>query len=181
MKKRKVVGVKLIFDDTVIGRSVEKVKVCEALAKVEEPFTVKVENISCPVARYVFGMEEEGLENVLLKAKRVKDLEAGKKILEGLYRIEGVKALAFSKFEDYSCAFKPDVLVYILNPNEAYKLIRSKCMVGYFVNAKFSCVVGACSEVIARPFKLRELNVSLGCPGSRLFLKDDEMFVGVVE
>jgi len=106
MKKRKIVGVKLIFDDTVIGKSVEKVKVCEALVKVEEPFTVRVGDISCPVARYVFGMEEKELESVLLKAKRVKDLEAGKKILEGLCRIGGVKALAFSKFENYRCAFK---------------------------------------------------------------------------
>ncbi|RLI82218.1 hypothetical protein DRP04_04465 [Archaeoglobales archaeon] len=68
--KKKVVGVKLIFDDTVIGRSVEKVKVCEALVKVEDPFTIGVKDISCPVARYIFRMEK-GLESVLLKAKRV--------------------------------------------------------------------------------------------------------------
>jgi len=139
--RERVVGVKIEFDKSY--EDVKNVKVCEMLAKVEETATVRIEDISCPIARFVFGMDVEGLENVLVKAKRVPDLNTAKRILESLERIEGV-ALTFSTFE----GFKADVKVYIVNPFNAYKLIRRFYAP---IESKSSCVVGACSEAIVKP------------------------------
>ncbi len=165
----RVVGVKVEFDE--VYEDVKNVKVCEMLAKVEGTATVRIEDISCPIARYVFGMNVEGLESILVKAKRVPDLETARRIVNSLERMEGVKALTFSTFEE----FKADVVVYIVNPFNAFKLLRKFYTT---IKPEFSCVVGACSEVIARPFK-RGINVSLGCPGSRMFLRDEDLFVRI--
>lgn len=80
------------------------------------------------------------------------------------------------------CTKKPDVIIGIVNPLQAMRLIQGE---EYYTGVKpkidMGAMQGMCSEVTTSPYLTGQMNVSVMCPSTRMLCKwsENDMAVGI--
>jgi uncharacterized protein (DUF169 family) len=78
--------------------------------------------------------------------------------------------------------FDPQVILIIASPWAMLKLAQSVLFrVGGRINAEFAGIQSVCSDTCAQTYLNGQVNISLGCDGSRKFsgIEDGEMVIGI--
>ena len=172
------VAFRIVFEGDELGSVLEMPRICHAVAMARgRSFTLPVDSLECPVARYVLRGETADREEAERRLSREFTLEVAERIVGSMPHLGGnIVGLRLSPLE--KAKFEPDGVVYIVNPKRAMEIARSISAVG-FVVSRTNGVAGACGEFIAAPVREKAAILSLGCGGSRRVLRDDELFLSV--
>ena len=175
------IAIRLVFEGEDLRGEIHPMsRICAAIDRAKnDSFILSCSSLTCPIAKFVLTGEgkEEATER-LFKEKLVSSEKAAKDLVNSIPHFKGnIIGLQLSPLK--KAKFKPDVLVFILNPRDAMKLAQTLAYNGKLIRAEFSGITAACGEIIAMPIKEKRPNLSLGCKGSRKFLKDSELLFSV--
>ena len=175
------VAIRLVFEgEDLRGEMHLMPKICAAIDRAKnDSFILPHSSLTCPIAKFVLrGEGKEEAAKKIFKEKLVSSEKAAKNLINSIPHFKGnIIGLQLSPVE--KAKFKPDVLVFILNPRDAMKLAQTLAYNGKPIRAEFSGITAACGEIIAIPIKENKPNLSLGCKGSRRLLRDSELLFSV--
>ncbi|WP_456329481.1 DUF169 domain-containing protein [Archaeoglobus sp.] len=175
------VAIRLVFEGEDLRGEIHPIsRICAAIDRAKnDSFILLHSSLTCPIAKFVLrGEGKEEATEKLFKEKLVSSEKAAKNLINSIPHFKGnIIGLQLSPVE--KAKFKPDVLVFILNPRDAMRLAQTLAYNGRPIRAEFSGITAACGEIIAMPIKEKRPNLSLGCKGSRRFLKDSELLFSV--
>ncbi len=175
------VAIRLVFEGEDLRGEIHPIsRICAAIDRAtNDSFILPHSSLTCPIAKFVLrGEGKEEAAEKLFKEKLVSSEKAAKNLINSIPHFKGnIIGLQLSPVE--KAKFKPDVLVFILNPRDAMRLAQTLAYNGRPIRAEFSSITAACGEIIAMPIKEKRPNLSLGCKGSRRFLKDSELLFSV--
>ncbi|MFZ5975972.1 MAG: DUF169 domain-containing protein [Bacillota bacterium] len=191
--ERKPVGVKFIrdLDETVtVGAYDDKTKTryCQALMRAGngENIIITGENISCPASAAAFGLKPlpETLSSgqMLYNMGLFATLEAGKKAMEGMTRLDygDYSAVLLSPLD--AAEFEPDVVIIESKPEHLMWLsLASIYESGERLQFNSAIFQATCVDSTVIPFVTGKLNCTLGCYGCRdaTNIKEEENLIGI--
>jgi len=151
--------------------------------KGESP-VVSDDQIDCPLARYVFGIDpssEEMIETLVEKPLGwgTRDIEIAMTIIESIPRLTmDRRILEFAPIP--SCIPEFDVTLWVGPPSAAMeRVIGFSYGNGQQTHARLNGVGALCGECVGGVLRVRGPVLSLGCRGSRLHagIRDDELIL----
>jgi uncharacterized protein (DUF169 family) len=152
---------------------------CAHIGRAREgiPMQVDIERLSCPLARYNFGMDKPDAARVARYLTATGDLasrEAADAYLDSAVRLSEPPAyVAYFAFPHGD--LEPDVLVEVARPGELVGLLQEYTRrTGRRLVASVSGLGAACGECTVIPLVSGRANVSLGCGGCRPQMDMDE-------
>jgi uncharacterized protein (DUF169 family) len=108
-------------------------------------------------------------------------LESAKRTVNYVPKINNImKAVVYAPLD--ATPYTPDVVIIVCNPQQAMRLSQSMV---YTLNdrfiADFAGIQSLCGDAVARPYKTKKPNITLGCDASRKFagIKPYELIVGM--
>lgn len=183
--QRNIIGISFLQNPpTSLRQLPTKDKHCHFIgrARESEPFYIRAEKVSCPLARFHLGIEKPNLKSLaqtLVGWTDAVDQETGLKFLNSAYRMnQRYKYITYCTYPVDS--LKPDVIVRICNPQETQQIIQKySSLTGRRVESPISGIGAACGECTAYVLMRGLPVVSVGCNGSRLGinLRDDELLL----
>lgn len=191
--EREPVGVKFIKDsDKAIFKNDydgnTKTRYCQALMRAGngESIMITSENISCPASAAAFGLKP--LPEILSSGKMLlnmglfETLEAGKKAMEGMTRLNygDYSAVILSPLDKME--IEPDVVVIESTPEHLMWLsLASIYETGERLHFDSALFQATCVDSTVIPFVTQKLNSTLGCYGCReaTNIKDEENLIGI--
>ncbi|WP_406659810.1 DUF169 domain-containing protein [Methanolobus sp. ZRKC3] len=93
---------------------------------------------------------------------------------------KSAKAIVYAPLE--KTPVKPSVVIIVANPETVMQISQTLLYnSGGKINTSFSGLQSFCSESVVHPMQERQVNISLGCTGSRMFTEfdKDEMIIGI--
>jgi len=145
------------------------------------------EDFTCPLARYNLGIDPpdestmEKLAATLVSWGDVRDLETAHRFIAGLSPLP-VSRRTFIYAPLDRMPVPPDLVLLILNPQEAFRHVLSITASAGERNDGLVGGIGAlCGECTALPLQTKKAAISVGCDGSRreAFLSPKEMFLAI--
>jgi len=141
------------------------------------------EDISCPLARFYLGLEKnlKELSRTLVSWDDAIDEKVALTYLkEGHCLKEGEKYIIYFPYPQKN--LRADVVVIIDNPQEIMALVQNfSRTTGKRIKAFMSGIGAMCGECTAYPLMTGQVNLSLGCYGSRpgVNLSKEELFLSI--
>lgn len=191
--EREPIGVKFLKDTEkfTVGNeydSTTKTRYCQALMRAGdgESILITSENISCPASAAAFGLKPlpemlssgQMLHNMGLFAT----LEAGKKAMEGMTRLNYGEYTAVMLIPLAKLEIEPDVVVIESKPEHLMWLaLASIYETGERLHFDSAIFQATCVDSTVIPFVTQKLNSTLGCYGCReaTNIKDEENLIGI--
>jgi len=145
------------------------------------------EDFTCPLARFNLGIDPpdestmEKLAATLVSWGDVRDLETAHRFIAGLSPLP-VSRRTFIYAPLDRMPVPPDLVLLILNPQEAFRHVLSITASAGERNDGLVGGIGAlCGECTALPLQTKKAAISVGCDGSRreAFLSPKEMFLAI--
>ncbi|UCF10290.1 MAG: DUF169 domain-containing protein [Candidatus Bipolaricaulota bacterium] len=143
------------------------------------------QDISCPLARFVLGLDPASPEVIDALAAEIVDWgfaadeHLARQFVGGLWTIpHGEKILVYGPPD--RLPDEPDVTIEILTPHEAMRaLVSNTHRAGLRALGDMSGVGALCAECTAYPLHSERVAISVGCPGSRreLALDPDKLLM----
>ncbi len=138
---------------------------------------IHVDRLSCPLARYYFGMPKPTLERAGRALRAWGDMDDAS--LAGLYLESGRRMEDAGPYIIYfpypSGDLKPDVLVRVGTPGELAPIVHEHTRTtGERLVASISVLGAACGECTVYPLVTGRANVSLGCKRCRPAMQLDD-------
>lgn len=191
--KREPVGVKFIkkIDKNSIKDSydgVTKTRYCQALMRAGngEKILVTAENISCPASAAAFGLKPlpEMLQTgqMLHNMGLFESLEAGKKAMDGMTRLEQGKYQAVLLSPLSNIEIEPDVVVIESEPEHLmWTALAYIFKTGERLTFSSAIFQATCVDSTVIPFVKDTINSTLGCYGCRdaTNIEDSECLIGI--
>lgn len=172
------VGVKFYFIDEQIMNDVPRLshhRYCQALMKARSGSHVRLdaESIACPAAAAAFGFKP--LPQGLKTGKRLQGFgivqheSAGKRMFEGMTRLEPNKLQALYLFPLEQAKVEPDIVVI---EDEVEKLMwialaKLNMQDGQRIESSTAVLQAICVDATVIPFVKNKFNMSFGCYGCR--------------
>ncbi len=190
---REPVGVKFLSESEMQGLKDKydgetKTRYCQALMRAGngEKIVITKENISCPASAAAFGLKPlpEMLQNgqMLLNMGLFDNLEAGKKAMEGMTRLEQGKYHAVLLSPLSSIEIDPDVVVIESKPEHLmWTALAYISKTGERLAFSSAIFQATCVDSTVIPFVKDTINSTLGCYGCResTNIEDSECLIGV--
>lgn len=189
---REIVGIKFLytkeeFDSYKATAIIGKINYCVMVKSATLGHSIKAtgNNLACAGGARALGFEPIDRVNNngqnWLRLGLYKDASISKSVRDKIVYCTnqpyGIVVQPLDKFED-----TPHVILIVTNPYNAMRIVQGYSY-EYGVNTNTSIVgnQAICSECTSRPYKLKEMNVSLLCIGTRhkAGWKDDEMSLGI--
>jgi len=144
------------------------------------------EDITCPLARFNLGIDTPDEQTIdalasTLVSGEAKDIEAAQRYIVSLSPLPFGKRV-FVYFPLSKMPFPPDLVLFILRPNEAMeKLLAITMSTGERCEGRIGGLGALCGECTALPLLSERAVLSPGCSGSRreTFLASDELFLSI--
>ena len=135
-----------------------------------ETVQVHLDRLSCPVARYVMGLEVPTHERAAVALRRFRDMdtvELADAYLHAAERLENVGPYV-AYFPWPHPGLEADVLIEITSAADAGEIVHDlAARTGERIQASLSGIGAACEESTVYPLATGRANVSLGCRGCR--------------
>lgn len=190
---REPVGVKFLSENEMQGLKDKyddntKTRYCQALMRAGngEKIIITKENISCPASAAAFGLKPlpDMLQNgqMLFNMGLFANLEAGKKAMEGMTRLEQGKYQAVLLSPLSSIEIAPDVVVIESKPEHLmWTALAYISKTGERLSFSSAIFQATCVDSTVIPFAKDTLNSTLGCYGCRdaTNIEDSECLIGV--
>ena len=185
------VAIKIIKNESELPENIKKAETpkrhCEMtkLASQGESFYATLEEQSCKGGAAALGLTElpEKLKSgeFYVKLGRFKDIKSAKETLNALPSLKKeTYALVYTPLKE--AKYTPDVIILFTKPIQAMKIAQSLIYEETDrINADFAGIQSICADAVAKPIKEGNVNITLGCDGSRKYAKldDDELAVGI--
>lgn len=174
------VGVRLVQDAARYKHYKElgDISFCQAIKLARTgPVRIRKEHLSCPGARFVFGVEGAGsapMVKALIQNRRM-DVLSAKRAVQKVSRLK-------RPFRWIILDHQPAALaVFFFTPKKTMHLLTLLQAADETLAADLSCVMAMCGEVAARSLVSGRMTVSFGCPDSRKYggLTDNELIIGI--
>lgn len=145
------------------------------------------EDITCPLARFNLGIDTpdeqtiDALASTLVSWGEAMDTEVARQFIATLTALPFGKRV-FVYFPLSKMPFPPDLVLFILRPNEAMeKLLAITMSTGERCEGRIGGLGALCGECTALPLLSERAVLSPGCSGSRreAFLASDELFLSI--
>jgi uncharacterized protein (DUF169 family) len=191
--KTKPVAVSLIPEGHDIPEGIEKLdettrhcQMVDMVRKTGREFYATADEQACKGGSAMMGLNEMphklATGDTYLKLKRFNTINAARRTMESVTRLEpnSIKAAVYGPLE--SATFTPDVIVIITTPKQVMQLSQALIyMHGGRVETSFAGIQSVCADGVVRPYKEGKVSVTLGCGGSRKFanVAEDEMIIGI--
>jgi len=114
--------------------------------------------------------------------KHFKSLEASKRTIEKVPRIDAESKIASIYAPLESASFMPDVVVIICSPKQVMLLTQAILYnEGGRVEAEFAGKQSLCSDAVAQPYLTGKMGITVGCTGTRTYtgMQESELTVGI--
>jgi len=159
-------------------KEIKDISFCEAVKLAHsEPLRVYKDNLSCPGARFVFGLKNAGPEPI------IKELVKNRKI-----ELNTAKKM----FETSICFTKPfqwillnhnnaDIYIFLFNPKKIMHFLTLYQMNGELFPTKLGSITAMCGEIAVKTLVTGKVSLSFGCPDSRKNggIQDSELIIGI--
>jgi uncharacterized protein (DUF169 family) len=184
MGLKNVVGLSLIVEKPVGISCLEKSdKHCHFISRAREgdSFYIRREAISCPLARFYLGIENDvkSLAKTLVEWDDSHDEDTAVRYLKSAPHLDNCpEYIAYFPYPHES--LRPDVIIKIGSPSDIMSLVqRFSSLTGERVKSLISGIGASCGECTTYPIVTRRETISLGCYGSRpgMDLGDDELLL----
>jgi len=157
-------------------KEVKMVRFCEAVCLAREsPIILKKKNISCPGARFAFGVAEEnpGMVKKGLMEERAMNGDAAEKLIKNIQRLSQVYKWIILGDKD------SQIYIFFFNPKKFMEFLILYQMAGEPLAITLSSIMTMCGDLAVRSFTSGKTTVSFGCQNSRQYggIKDDELIV----
>lgn len=147
-----------------------------------QPVQVERASVSCPLARYYLGLDEDNIDAVV--AYLLKSGYAGDEELARLYLSSGWRLTELGRFMVYFSypldGVEPTVLIKLATPAQLAPVVHTYSRrTGQRLLASVSGLGAACGECTVYPILTGFPNLSIGCKGCKrnMRLRDDEMML----
>ena len=185
------VSIKIIKNETEIPENIKKIETpkrhCEMtkMASKGEIFYATLKEQSCKGGAAALGLTElpEKLKNgeFYVKLGRFKNTDSAKETLKSLPSLKKeTYAILYAPLKEST--YTPDVIVLFTKPVQAMKIAQSLIYEDTDrINSDFAGIQSLCGDAVAKPIINNNLNITLGCDGSRKYAKveDEELAVGI--
>lgn len=159
----------------------------DRVRKTGEGFYATLEDETCKGGAAALGLGKmppkvESGEFYYETLKHFKTLEASRKTLEKIPRIEAGSKVASIYAPLESATFMPDVVVIICNPKQVMLLTQAILYnEGGRLEAEFAGKQSLCSDAVAQPYLTGKMGITVGCSGSRSYtgIEESELTVGI--
>lgn len=190
--ERKAVGVKFFQTEEAYENAKgitlkNPINYCQMVAAVTKGTAIKAkkEDFKCQSGPRVFGMDSGDPKNNhgenWARLKLYNSPELSREVRDGLtYMEEGYTGVALAPIEQWEDF--PDVVVIVTNPYNSMRIIQGYAhFYGMPENIRMIGNQAVCLECTARPFAVKDMNVSMLCIGTRhrAGWKDEEMAIGI--
>lgn len=192
--KKNMIGVKFFFnkeefDSVSIPQIKNTMPYCVMVKSASRGNTIKatVDNFKCPGGSKALKMME--LDEKARSGQHYyelglnKDVETAKKFQESLaFCSKAPYGVLLQPLSLYESDITPDIIITITNPYNIMRFMQGySYSKGMCTNIQFAGSQAICSEVTARPYESRDINVSVMCSGTRFWNGWDEndMAVGM--
>lgn len=187
-EKRHLVGVKFIhskekYDSLAIKEATHQMFFCMMVkaATVGHELKCTKEQLYCSAARNVLGFDKPDEDLLSGKTFHSRNMYGDEKAASDIakdipYLDHNVYGLIVKPLELYED--EPDVVISFCKPYTAMRIMQSySYKYGFAKNIRLAGMGGVCTELMARSYKNRDINISFLCSGTRFSAewKDDEM------
>lgn len=170
-----------------IDESIRHCQMVDRVRKTGEEFYATLEDETCKGGAAALGLGKmplkvESGEFYYETLKHFKTLEASRKTLEKIPRIEAGSKIASIYAPLESATFMPDVVVIICNAKQVMLLTQAILYnEGGRLEAEFAGKQSLCSDAVALPYLTGKMGITVGCSGSRSYtgIEESELTVGI--
>lgn len=170
-----------------IDESIRHCQMVDRVRKTGEVFYATLEDETCKGGAAALGLGKmplkvESGEFYYETLKHFKTLEASRKTLEKIPRIEAGSKIASIYAPLESATFMPDVVVIICNAKQVMLLTQAILYnEGGRLEAEFAGKQSLCSDAVALPYLTGKMGITVGCSGSRSYtgIEESELTVGI--
>lgn len=170
-----------------IDQAMRHCQMMDRVRKTKEEFYATLEDESCKGGAGALGLGKMP-QNVVSgefyhsSLKHFKTLEAAKKTIDKVPRIESDSKIASLYAPLESASFMPDVVVIICTPKQVMLLTQAILYnEGGRLEAEFAGKQSLCSDAVAQPYLTGKMGITVGCSGSRTYtgIQESELTVGI--
>ncbi len=174
------VGVSLVNEipETQNYKEIKEISFCKAVKLARsEPLRVNRDSLSCPGARFVFGLEGAGPEPVIKELVKNRNiaLSSAKKMFEAPIRF--AKSFQWILLNHNNA----DIYIFLFNPKEVMHFLTLYQRKGELFTADFGSIMAMCGEIAVKTLVTENICLSFGCPDSRKNggIHDSELIIGI--
>ncbi len=174
------IGVSLVKESpkTENYKEIKGTSFCQAVKLAHsEPLRVNKDSLSCPGARFVFGLKGAGPEPVikeLVKNRKI-SLNTAKKMFEAPARF--TKPFQWILLNQRNA----DMYIFLFNPKKVMHFLTLYQMKGELFTAELGSIMAMCGEIAVKTLVTGKISLSFGCPDSRKNggIQDSELIIGI--
>jgi uncharacterized protein (DUF169 family) len=170
-----------------IDQAMRHCQMMDRVRKTREEFYATLEDESCKGGAGALGLGKmppnvASGEFYYGTLKHFKSLEASKRTIEKVPRIDAESKIASIYAPLESASFMPDVVVIICSPKQVMLLTQAILYnEGGRVEAEFAGKQSLCSDAVAQPYLTGKMGITVGCTGTRTYtgMQESELTVGI--
>jgi len=174
------IGVSFVneISETENDKEIKDVSFCKAVKLAHsEPLRVNKDSLSCPGARFVFGLKNAGPEPVIkeLVKNRNISLNTSKKMLGAPVRF--AKSFQWILLNQNNA----DIYIFLFTPKKVMYFLTLYQMKGELFPVELGSIMAMCGEIAVKTLVTGKISLSFGCPDSRKNggIRDSELIIGI--
>lgn len=191
-KKRHLVGVKFLFsreeyEKQTMKEATHQMFFCMMVkaATVGHQIKATKEHLYCSAAAEVLGFKQPNTDTLSGKTSYLRNMHGSESVAKSIsedipYLDHNIYGIALQPLELYT--EKPDIVLSFSTAYTAMRIIQGySYKFGFAKNIRFSGMGGVCTEMMARAYKNKDINVSFLCSGTRFSAewKDEEVGIAL--
>lgn len=189
-KKRHLVGVKFLFSEEeyekqTIKEATHQMFFCMMVkaATVGHKIKATKEHLYCSAAAEVLGFKQPNSDTLSGKTSYLRNMHNSQSVAKSIsedtpYLNHNIYGIALQPLE--LCEEEPDIVLSFSQPYTAMRIIQGySYKFGFAKNIRFSGMGGVCTEMVARAYKNKDINVSFLCSGTRFSAEWNDDEVGI--
>lgn len=174
------IGVSLVneISETENYKEIKEKSFCRAVKLAHsEPLRVNKDNLSCPGARFVFGLKNAGPEPI------IKELAKNRKItLKTAKKMFGAPTRFAKPFQwIFLNHHHADIYIFLFTPKKVMHFLTLYQMKGELFTAELGSIMAMCGEIAVKTRVTGKVSLSFGCPDSLKNggILDSELIIGI--
>jgi len=159
-------------------KEIKDISFCRAVKFARsEPLRINKNSLSCPGARFIFGLNEAGPEPIikeLIKNRKI-TLKTAEKMFKSPMRF--TKPFQWIILDNK----KADMYIFLFNPKKVMRFLTLYQMKGELFTAQLGSIMAMCGEIAVKTLVTGKISLSFGCPDSRKNggIHDSELIFGI--